>query len=186
MNHNHNLMLGLKNSSDSLVLHALKNGADPNHQDHDGYLPLMIACASPQYIRLLLQYGANINESAGASEHAPLSYAAIKGTAFTVALMLMHGADVHHADKDGWTPLHWAMFHRVAVPHPARVRVLLEAGANPNAMNLINETPQDLADRLEFKGFTIADVQEEIAIRQANRIMKELADAPVKSMKRRM
>ncbi len=52
-------------------------------------------------------------------------------------LLLAGDVDTEVADSDGWTALHWAVNEGC----DAAVRVLLEAGANPNASAKFGETP---------------------------------------------
>jgi ankyrin repeat protein len=57
----------------------------------------------------------------------PLHHAAGFGTLATVALLLDKGADVNAANKRKSTPLFWAIYDE------AKVRLLLDRGANPDA-----------------------------------------------------
>lgn len=43
------------------------------------------------------------------SKITPLHIAATKGNAELCELLLVHGADMNAADKDGWTPIFWAI-----------------------------------------------------------------------------
>jgi ankyrin repeat protein len=56
-----------------------------------------------------------------------------------VKLLLEHGADPNIKNKDGITPLHWAVFKSGV--HVEVVKLLLEHGADPNIQNKKGRTP---------------------------------------------
>ena len=56
-----------------------------------------------------------------------------------VAVLLAHGADVSSSDREGNTPLHYAVSWQRG--DPAVPRLLLNSGADPNAVNNEGETP---------------------------------------------
>jgi ankyrin repeat protein len=62
-----------------------------------------------------------------------------------LALLLAHGADVHRRGINDWTALHFA----AAADDPVAVRMLLDAGADPDARTRIDdfETPLEIAER---------------------------------------
>ena len=105
-------------------------GADVNAADDHGVAPLARACenASVAMVATLLDAGAdpNATQTSGLTS---LMTAARTGNLEVVDAFLAHGADVNAATVSlGATALMWA----VAAPHPAVVRVLLDAGADPN------------------------------------------------------
>ena len=55
--------------------------------------------------------------------------------------LIAGGADVAVKGEHGWIPLHWAAMHGCE----SCVRVLLDAGSNPNAKNNHGCTPEDVA-----------------------------------------
>ena len=108
----------------------LSAGADVNAVEDHGVAPLARACenASVAMITALLDAGAdpNATQSSGLT---PLMTAARTGNLQVVEALLAYGAGVNASTVQlGATALMWA----VAAPHPAVVRVLLDAGANPN------------------------------------------------------
>ena len=77
--------------------------------------------------------------------HTPLIHAILTGTAPRIIkslLILMKERDMNlnMPDKQGWNALHWATFLEI----PAVVRLLLEFGASPNAVNSQGRTPLHL------------------------------------------
>ena len=74
----------------------------------------------------------NSTDSNGASA---LMYAALHADTGVVAHLLSRGAKPNHADSDGATPLHWATHD------PAKMRLLLKAGAKIDAKSKIDMTP---------------------------------------------
>lgn len=104
-----------------------------------------------------------------------LSLGALEGNESTVRLLLQHGANAGQTDKDGRTALHLAaqrgedgvvgalvrkellerkdaIFKQTALHmaarggHESTVKVLLESGANPNALDFMSRTPRQYAD----------------------------------------
>ena len=60
-------------------------------------------------------------------------------------MLIDHGADVNRPSSAGQTPLILA----AVGGHKELVKVLLEAGANPRAVNSHGQTPLDIARALE-------------------------------------
>ncbi|EYB97147.1 hypothetical protein Y032_0143g2417 [Ancylostoma ceylanicum] len=66
------------------------------------------------------------------SKHYPLHRAAYVGDAATIEALVALGVEVNQADRDSWTPLHYAAFYE----HLDAMRALLNSGsANVNAQN---------------------------------------------------
>ncbi|HEX2474707.1 MAG TPA: ankyrin repeat domain-containing protein [Lacipirellulaceae bacterium] len=108
----------------SLIRELLEAGADTNPTDHAGFPPLIAAlsCSRPH------------PGSPGRTD-----------TAEVLALLLEFGADPNQRGLNDYTPLHMAVSER----HPAAVRLLLAAGADPNLRTRIDEceTPSEMAER---------------------------------------
>ena len=66
-----------------------------------------------------------------------MHYQAFEGSIEDLARTLDEGADPNQADRNGFTPLHFAAQHLDA----DRVRLLIEHGAEVNAQNRFGATP---------------------------------------------
>jgi hypothetical protein len=111
-----------------------------------GYLvtPLHAAyrCGQLECMRLLLQYGADVdthNVECEAVSH----LASEDGQLEVLKLLLLHGADVNDKGLEDWTPLHIAVWKG----HKEIVRLLLEYKADMNAKNAAGDTALILASR---------------------------------------
>ena len=63
-----------------------------------------------------------------------------------VRLLVSHGADIHKADDDSWTPLHAA----AANGHASIARYLMDRGADTQAATEEGETALDLVDGEDY------------------------------------
>ena len=123
----------------------VEGGAAVNARSSGEFTPLLFAARAGalETARLLVEAGADVN--AGTPDgHSPLlvasaSLEAITGSDYRLVVepsdhealgifLLDHGADVHHADRYGMTPLHYA----VEMGKPALLRALLAHSADPN------------------------------------------------------
>ena len=124
----------------STVNLLLDYGADPNAVTSSGETPLYIACSKGlKVVQRMLQCGAKLN----ISNH-PLSVACKHRHHDVVELLLLNRADVHVCDEDGKFPLHHALESVSAdevYPNLSTVNLLLDCGADPNAVTLSGETP---------------------------------------------
>ena len=131
----------------------LARGADPDARDEDGRTPLFSAVlgGSVALLGLLLESKADVNarDSRGATA---LHVAAEEVLPEAATLLIGRGADVTLQDEEGNTPLGRAVFF--ARGRSDVVRLLLKAGANPDAPNKAGETPRQLAERLGEPVFT--------------------------------
>lgn len=108
-------------------------GADVNMPDGDGMTPLMTSLIKGEGFTdmtvLLLERGADPNITAGGMT--PLNTAARYGSPGQVRSLLEHGAHVNMTDAEGRGALMSAML--TDSPSAAKVRLLLDAGADVNA-----------------------------------------------------
>jgi ankyrin repeat protein len=115
---------------DDIVWLLLLDGADPNQLAQDrSALFLAAGLESPQIAAMLIHAGANVD--LGLASETPLMAAAENGRTATVDLLLAHHANVNARTRSGWTALHHAAWSN----HPGIARKLLDAGADPLAVD---------------------------------------------------
>ena len=88
------------------VEHLIKEGADPNTQDNNGWTPLHEVAQrnNIEILRLLLDAGANPNVPGGDENYTPLHDAVEAGHVETIELLIERGADKKLRDKNGRIP----------------------------------------------------------------------------------
>lgn len=116
----------------------IDSGADVNARDGNGWMPLHYAASHGQreVARLLIAAGADPNAEAQ-DKHYPEDvvggtalHLAVRGTdQKMIELLLKGGADVNARDKQGETPLAWAVDHN----RLEAVKLLIAKGADVNA-----------------------------------------------------
>ena len=124
----------------------LKHGADPNDSGPDGEVPLNAAIGGggtparkAATIRLLLAAGADPNRhDQKGFQYSPLLSAALFGETNVIITLLKAGADVNETNGVGQTSLHLAW-------DAATAKVLLDAGANRDALDRTGATPLSTA-----------------------------------------
>jgi ankyrin repeat protein len=88
---------------------VLEAGANVIEEDDDGAIPLHFAYSSAECVALLINaYPASVN----AVSKQPLHQAARFGTLDFVCSLLDAGSNVDTVDKNGHTPLFWALRER--------------------------------------------------------------------------
>jgi ankyrin repeat protein len=116
----------------------LNQGADPNARDKIGWPALTTACAKghEQIARALVQHGASVVSRTSGGDWTPLMEAASCRKPTLVAFLLNHGArpTVNAFSQFGHTAL-------MTVHDVPSAKLLLNGGANINAINKDNETP---------------------------------------------
>ena len=108
----------------ALVRELLELGADPNHDDGDGFPPLIAALSK------LTPHSGSWNRP---------------DVLDVIGLLLKHGADPNQRGFNDYTALHKAVEQRSL----AAVELLLHAGADPSLRTRIDdhETPEEMARR---------------------------------------
>lgn len=107
-----------------------------------GHAPIVLAAQNGHVniIRLLLDYGASIEES-GKSSTPPLIAALLAGNFSTVEFLLQNGCLVNTVDKSENTALHLAT--RLPLDSARHlIMLLLEYGADPTKLNRAEQTPE--------------------------------------------
>lgn len=92
-----------------------------NQQDVEGLLPLHVLARSGNYklIKLLVQYGADVNQLDGLHKWPPIFYAALEGHANTTHELIKYGARLDIVDEDGYNVLYYSVIegHIKALNH---------------------------------------------------------------------
>ncbi|XP_075265107.1 uncharacterized protein LOC142357345 isoform X3 [Convolutriloba macropyga] len=108
--------------------------ADANLPTVDGEIPLHLAVDHPRILKLLLNYGCDVDKQ-GLGGNSTLHYCAVTGNITGIQALIQAGANVNIVNDTGDTPLH------VATKYPDIVRALIEAQANANMLNCIDRLP---------------------------------------------
>ena len=110
----------------------LGHGASVHLRNKNGLMPLHFAVQSgysSDKVALLLQFGAlvDVPDNDGMTPLCSLTFS--RGASDTNAsILLQHGASVHKRNKNGQTPLHFALRY-----NPSSVALLLQSGADVNS-----------------------------------------------------
>ncbi|CAF4984768.1 unnamed protein product [Rotaria sp. Silwood1] len=104
-----------------IIRFLIENGADPNQTESEHHLtPIHVLCDAEYHGQSLRQ----------------------KDRADLVRLLVKHGAQVNHLDRNSMAPIHKAVIH----DRPECVQVLMESRADPN-VPLMGDTPLSIAAR---------------------------------------
>ncbi len=143
-------------STAELAALLLDNGAEVDAVDKNGNTPLWFAILKPNLllINILLAHHAdpNLPDAKGRTLLHRLSYVEFSGWGHDgpagvdrlLQLLLNNGAMVSAKDRDGRTPLHFAL----ADGRYTLARILLDNGADANAKDNAGRTPMDLAGQV--------------------------------------
>jgi len=87
-------------------------GASANYREDDrGWIPLLFAseAGDERIVRILIDYGADVNMVSSKDKISPLQRSAAKGSPSIVKILIPEGADINHQDAHlRSTPLMWA------------------------------------------------------------------------------
>ncbi|MDO9072762.1 MAG: ankyrin repeat domain-containing protein [Rubrivivax sp.] len=126
----------------SKVKQLLDRGFDPNTVDEKGQVGLYLAFRdeSPKAVAVLLAHPRTRIDAVNNADETPLMMAALRGQLDGARQLLDRGA-AHN--RPGWTPLHYA----ASGPEPRMVALLLERGAQVEALSPNRSTPLMMAAR---------------------------------------
>lgn len=137
------LLLAARKGSLGRASLLIKAGANLEARNRDGWTPLLLSVRQgyTDIASLLLEAGANVNAKTD-SERTALHLAAENGLEDLTRQLLTLGANVHAEDAvNKRSALYYAVFYGEA----AIVKLLLDAGADPNARGYGEGTPLNLA-----------------------------------------
>jgi ankyrin repeat protein len=130
------LMIACRSFRADMVAYLIEQGSDVDARDECGESALFCACAcgNEDAVRMLLARGADVHARDVLARTA-LMRAARLHSVDVVRLLVQHGANVDDADAFGETALFVACGEDRREPHVTldMVRILLDAGADPNA-----------------------------------------------------
>lgn len=116
--------------------------ADPTDADQRSVLAIAATLPDLRLLRALIVRGADLNAArAGLTPLLAATRDSYGGRPDAVMTLLTNGARARHADVDGNTPLHGAALSREATV----AAMLIDAGADPNAVNREGLTPLGVA-----------------------------------------
>lgn len=120
--------------------------------DHAGRTDLHYAAVEGRLddLRHLIDEGADV-AAGDAALITPLHMACQQGHVDVAQALLTAGAPVDLPDSFGNTPL-WRAVFAFQGGEPTLIRILLDAGANPDNKNLSDRSPRDLAQIMERPG----------------------------------
>ncbi|KAL6454821.1 PHO81 Phosphate system positive regulatory protein PHO81 [Candida maltosa Xu316] len=121
-----------------------------NQQDVEGLLPLHVASRQGHYklIKLLIQYGAEVNKLDGFNKWTPIFYAASEGHVKTTQELVKFGAQLNIVDEDGYNVLyycvvegHIGVINELLSYHQNQLKPnnLITDSTNSNSMSILGE-----------------------------------------------
>ncbi len=138
------LLVAARQGGLEIVEVLLQRGAEPSSRGQDGATALHEA-STPEVTGLLLEHGADADAQTEFGQTPLFSKAAV-GNLESAKLLLEKGASPTHRDGSGNTPLHNCQFHSWAPESLEIPRLLVEHGADVNALNEQEATPLDRAN----------------------------------------
>ena len=120
-----------------LLLASRRTKAEQRNAKGESVLMMAAYKGDLDIARELIDKGADVNKTGWT----PLHYAATKGHLKMMELLLEHYAFIDAQAPNGNTPLMMAAFYST----PEAVKLLIEAGADPNMRNSASKTALDLA-----------------------------------------
>lgn len=132
------------------ITYLLKNGANPNKTYGNGRTPVDVCLFNKerQLLSLMFAHGGKAEWDLHRLLPPPACFAAEEADPDLLRCLMKHGADIHTPNPWGEdkTPLHYAVT-RKNTPDESQtecVRILLQAGADVNALTRTGTTPADI------------------------------------------
>ncbi|KAL3081583.1 hypothetical protein niasHS_011891 [Heterodera schachtii] len=139
------LMYACYQGNVDIVRLLLSHGANVELTDFEGYFPLIDAAngGSLEVCRLLVEeWAADVNQQTFQERYTPVILAASQGHLAVVNFLIEHGADLQHADVEGYNALMCSVINgRTEV-----ARHLVAIGADINQRNMEGKNAQELAE----------------------------------------
>lgn len=132
-----------------LVKQLLRAGADINVANNYGATPISEAAVLGDLamMKVLLEAGAD-PDTKNPDGQTPLTVVARSNNIDTAKLLLKHGADVNATEQwKGQNAVIWA----AAQSQPAMLKLLLEAGGDPNSRSMINPRERQISQERRFQ-----------------------------------
>lgn len=120
----------------------LKAGANPNLKNKYGLNTLIIAILNNvniDVIKLLLDYGVDINYSGPEDKFLPLTISLKKGYYHITEALINYNPDLSHQDNNMNTPLHYAILTKKRLPR--KIIKYLISNSDLNIKNINGQTP---------------------------------------------
>lgn len=132
--------IAIRNDNPRAITELLSRGFDVNTRDEKGQPGLTLALRenSPKAAQALLEHPAIDVNALNAAGESALMMVALKGDVAGARLLLAHGAALH---QTGWSAIHYA----ATGPQPEVVKLLLERGAEIDALSPNGSTPLMMA-----------------------------------------
>lgn len=129
------LKYGLRDKATPLIEHQ----AEVDVEDSNGHTPLRLAMwyGQLEMIKLMVLNGCNVNKQGSEDGWSVLHHAAQFGYEPLTKFLLDNKAEVELRDKDGLTPLRWAIMHS----NLSTAKLLLDSGADVNTTSNDKSTP---------------------------------------------
>ncbi|KAK7094366.1 hypothetical protein V1264_005941 [Littorina saxatilis] len=136
----------IRGGNDVTVKTLLCYGSSVHDKDDEGRTGLLVACKAGQgnIADLLIDLGADVNVSVTSlleGPQTPLFFACRTGLIRTVELLLKHNAVIDAMNKWKQTALHCACEGKSPTASADITRLLLDAGADVNAQDMLGRTP---------------------------------------------
>ncbi|MEE1266124.1 MAG: hypothetical protein UHH87_07525 [Akkermansia sp.] len=136
------------------IIWLLEHGADPNHRDFTSAIEMCLYPGNQHLLPLMLEHGGKLHGPDGFMGIPPAGVAARLKDPGLLRYVLNHGADANAKAVDyhpGASPLHCAVAESPSPTGHAAVKecvqLLLDAGADVNALDARGRTPLDTMSR---------------------------------------